>query len=167
MSKLEIMEDFISKVKEELNPYKEVFSPLDNHYHCCIEKDEFEPIELQLQANFNQNDVEIMIFPDPRIIEEKNLESVVRFVNAVNSYRINYNLLGSFIVLEDDLDIAFCTSLNYDLIENYDDYFLYSVIKPIDIFCEIFLSLYLLSIGHMTLEFSLQMLDKKWSNISE
>lgn len=167
MSKLEIMEDFISKVKEELNPYKEVFSPLDNHYHCCIEKDEFEPIELQLQANFNQNDVEIMIFPDPRIIEEKNLESVVRFVNAVNSYRINYNLLGSFIVLEDDLDIAFCTSLNYDLIENYDDYFLYSVIKPIDIFCEIFLSLYLLSIGHMNLEFSLQMLDKKWGNTSE
>lgn len=167
MSKLEIMEDFISKVKEELNPYKEVFSPLDNHYHCCIEKDEFKPIELQLQANFNQNDVEIMIFPDPRIIEEKKLESVVRFVNAVNSYRINYKLLGSFIVFEDDLDIAFCTSLNYDLIENYDDYFLYSVIKPIGIFCEIFLSLYLLSIGHMTLEFSLQMLDKKWGNISE
>ena len=68
-----------------------------------------------------------------------------KFINELNSYKITYNLLGKFIVLEDDLDIAFCTNLNYELIDCYSDYFLYSIIKPIQILIEIIPIVYHLS----------------------
>lgn len=165
MNELKIMEKFISKVKEEISPYKEVFSPLERQFRCCIKKDEIKPIELQLQANFYQDNLELMIFPDPRIIKKENIISIIKFINAVNSYKINYSLLGRFIVLEDDLDIAFATNLSYDFIESYDEYFHQSVIKPIEIFCDILILLYLLSIGHTNFDMCIQMLDKKWGTI--
>ncbi len=161
MNHVEAMDKTIRDIKS-LNPYEEAFALLGNNYTCCLKNDLLNPIELQLQAKFYKEKVEVMIFPHPKIIQEKNLISVIKFVNEVNCYSNTYDLYGKFIMLSDTNDIAFATKLPYSYIESCSDYFFYAIQKPIEILIEVLPIIIYISTGKITYEKGVELLKEMW-----
>lgn len=157
---LETIDEIIRDIKE-LNPYKELWTPLSNQYTCCVKNKLISPFELQLQATFFDKKVEIMIFPHPIIIQ-KNIIPIIRFVNELNSYVNTYDLYGKIIVLSDSKDIAFATKLPYSYIENCSDYFFYAIKKPIQILTQVLPIVFDISTGRITYEKGFELLEKMW-----
>ena len=69
--------------------------------------------EIQITLTFCEDWVDVLAFPHPRVIKEKYVLEMVRFVNSLNGYVKLQNTNGRFYVDEDYLDVVYSARLSY------------------------------------------------------
>lgn len=73
--------------------------------------------EIQITVEFNEDWIDILAFPHPRIIDEGHVLEMMRFVNCLNGYIKLQRTHGRFFVDENDLDVAYNARLSYEYLE--------------------------------------------------
>lgn len=119
--------------------------------------------EIQLTLEFQDEYVDVLAFPHPRIIDEKCALDMVRFVNWLNGNVKLHGSNGRFYVDENDLDVAYSARLSYKYLELLpQEAVSHGVLGFLGFVAAAAVSLYQIGKGDMTAEDGCQYMVELW-----
>lgn len=102
--------------------------------------------EIQTSLRFDENYLDILVFPNPIIVGKSFVLPTIRFLNFLNSYIKTRS--GRFYLDEDYLDIAFSARVPYYLLKTYPNESIEDgITNPIDFYLDVKYLLFKVSKG--------------------
>lgn len=97
-----------------------IVSIYKENYHYFIkicEKVTCLSIDLQMSISLEDGSVRMMLFPSPRIVNKRNVNDIIQFLNIANRYLYRGLALGRFWVDVENLDLAYEILIPDELLE--------------------------------------------------
>ncbi|AQS07991.1 hypothetical protein CLOBY_00400 [Clostridium saccharobutylicum] len=119
--------------------------------------------ELQLSITFKTNHFEVLIFPDPILIDIENKDSAIFLINYIN----NYIKIGRFYIDTKSFDIVWRgNNISYEILEAFPNEIIEeSIISGISYFIDISYSLSKLIKGEFNIKEACGYIDAVWDII--
>lgn len=116
--------------------------------------------ELQVSITFKSKHFEVLIFPDPILIDKEDEESTILFINHINSYI----KLGRFYIDTDYLDIVWASNkVSYDILEAFPNKIIEeNISEGMSYFIDISYSLSKLIKGEFNIKEACAYIDELW-----
>jgi len=146
MNKIKALRLMQNKIKDLKYIYKKGILKMDL-WHLTFEMDLGLP-EIQMSIEFTDHYLDILAFPHPVIVNDKNFDSLVKIINYINW---DVKGVGRFYV-DDNKDIAYSLRIKYEMLDKLTVFSLKEIEFAIDLYSDVLKILFDISTNKMSYE---------------